>query len=175
MRELTTPEVVDRLITELGRRAKDPVEAFFTGGVTAILHGWRPTTVDIVVKFVGPTDDILRAIPELKESLKVNIELASPDDFIPEIAGWRERSKFIRKEGAASFFHYDMYAQALAKIERAHAQDKIDVEHMLADGLIDRDRLLELFEAIEPELYRYPAIDPASFRRAVEDTVGKQP
>jgi hypothetical protein len=37
VRELTTPEVVDRLVTELGRKAKHPVDAFFTGGVTAIL------------------------------------------------------------------------------------------------------------------------------------------
>jgi hypothetical protein len=26
-------------------------------------------------------------------------------------------------------------------------------------------RLIELFEAIEPELYRYPALDPLAFRR----------
>jgi hypothetical protein len=26
-----------------------------------------------------------------------------------------------------------------------------------------------MFDAIEPQLYRYPAIDPASFRRAVDE------
>jgi hypothetical protein len=30
-------------------------------------------------------------------------------------------------------------------------------------------RLRELFDRIEPELYRYPSIDPPSFRRAVVD------
>jgi hypothetical protein len=29
------------------------------------------------------------------------------------------------------------------------------------------------FDAIEPELYRFPAIDPASFRKAVEDLFSK--
>lgn len=29
-------------------------------------------------------------------------------------------------------------------------------------------RLRELFERIEPELYRYPALNPASFRQAVD-------
>ena len=39
---------------------------------------------------------------------------------------------------------------------------------MLGDGLVDRAELLRHFEQIEPLLYRFPAIDPASFRRAVE-------
>lgn len=30
----------------------------------------------------------------------------------------------------------------------------------------------ELFERIEPELYRYPAIDPAVFRANVEGALG---
>ena len=28
-------------------------------------------------------------------------------------------------------------------------------------------RLLQLYEEIEPELYRYPAVDPVSLRRTV--------
>lgn len=36
---------------------------------------------------------------------------------------------------------------------------------------MEPSRLLELFEAIEPELYRYPAVDPAAFRRGVEELV----
>jgi hypothetical protein len=41
---------------------------------------------------------------------------------------------------------------------------------MLDDDLVDPKQLLALFERIEPELYRFPAIDPPSFRRAVEET-----
>ncbi len=40
---------------------------------------------------------------------------------------------------------------------------------MLRAGLIESDELLRLFAAIEPELYRFPAIDPSSFRSAVEE------
>jgi hypothetical protein len=36
--------------------------------------------------------------------------------------------------------------------------------------LIDPRRALEYFERIEPELYRFPAVDAPSFRRAVEAT-----
>ncbi len=42
---------------------------------------------------------------------------------------------------------------------------------MFDRGLVDRVKLLEYFSAIEPRLYRYPAIDPAAFRRAVERAV----
>jgi len=47
-----------------------------------------------------PPDELLRALPALKESLGVNIELASPPDFIPELPGWRERSPLVFQEGA---------------------------------------------------------------------------
>lgn len=40
---------------------------------------------------------------------------------------------------------------------------------------MEPSRLLELFQAIEPELYRYPAVDPAAFRQAVEELVRDQP
>ena len=62
--------------------------------------------------------------------------------------------------GRLSVFHYDLYAQALAKIERSHAQDLHDVRHMFEEGLIEPGTLMELFDGIEDELFRYPAIDP---------------
>jgi hypothetical protein len=64
--------------------------------------------------------------------------------------------------------HYDLYAQALAKIERGHTQDLNDVRELLRRGLIDPQDVRLHFDAIEPLLYRYPAIDPPSFRQAVE-------
>ncbi len=34
---------------------------------------------------------------------------------------------------------------------------------MLHEGMVERDKLLGLFAAIEPQLYTYPAIDAATF------------
>jgi hypothetical protein len=76
------------------------------------------------------TGSLLRAVPELKESLSVNIELVSPAHFIPELPGWEGRCQFIAQRGPISFYHYDMYAQALSKLERRHARDLADVEEM---------------------------------------------
>ncbi len=39
---------------------------------------------------------------------------------------------------------------------------------MLASGLVEPERLRELYELIEPQLYRYPAIDSAAFRRKLD-------
>ena len=136
-----------------------------------MLYGWRPTTIDIDLTLAPERDELLRALPELKRSLGVNVELAAPHHFIPPLPGWEERSIFIERYGKLSVFHYDPYAQALAKIERRHAQDVSDVRRMFADGLISPGKLRHLFESIEGEIYRYPAIDPVDFRIAVEEAI----
>ena len=158
----------------VGEAAAIDGRVYFTGGATAVLHGWRASTIDVDVRIVPEQDAIFRAIPRLKEQLQLNVELASPDHFIPVKPGWEDRSPFVAREGHVSFHHFDLYAQALAKIERGHAQDAGDVREMLDRGLIERAGLLAYFEAIEPDLYRYPALDPGTFRRAVEDAVGLQ-
>ena len=110
-----------------------------------------------------PEDDaVLRAIPAIKERLQVNIELASPLDFIPVPSGWEDRSPPIVRIGRVGFHHFDLYAQALAKLERGHRRDVADVREMLGRGLVAAPQLLTYFERIEPDLYRYPAIDPPS-------------
>jgi hypothetical protein len=156
---------------ELGRRARVAGRAYLAGGACAVLLDWRPTTIDVDVELDPALEPLLRDIPEIKEALQVNVELASPGHFIPELPGWRERSPFITREGLVDFHHYDFYAQALAKIERAHAKDLDDVREMARRKLIEPHRVREFFDRIAPELYRYPAIDPPSFRRAVEQAV----
>ncbi len=64
---------------------------------SAVLLGFRASTVDIDLKLIPDSDELLRAIPKLKEELQVNVELASPDQFIPPLPEWRERSRFIRR------------------------------------------------------------------------------
>ena len=162
------------MFERLGRAARTPVRVYLTGGATAVLHGWRPTTIDIDLKMVPENDDLLRAMPLLKEELEVNLELAAPDQFIPPLPGWEERSLFIEQVGKVAFHHYDPCSQTLAKIERGHRQDLGDARLMLRTGLVDKERLLELFAAIEPQLYRYPAVDPPSFRRAVESFLASE-
>lgn len=140
-----------------------------------MLHGWRATTIDIVLRLEPEDDAVLRAIAELKNRLGVNVELAAPPDFIPELPGWRDRSPFLLREGSLDVHHFDPYSQALAKIERGFAQDLDDVDAMLRGGLVDARTAAELFEAIVPALFRYPAIDPDAFREKVRDALAATP
>lgn len=157
----------------LGRSVSAERTVYLVGGATAVLEGWRDSTIDIdlALPAQGDADDVLRALVAIKDELELNVELASPSDFVPVPAGWEARSRSIVREGSVTFLHYDLYAQALAKLERAQDRDLDDVGQMIARGLVDPGRLEAFFAEIEPELYRYPAIDPASFRRRVEAAV----
>jgi hypothetical protein len=72
-----------------------------------------------------------------------------------------------------TFRHYDLYAQALAKLERGHDQDLRDVREMVARRLVELKKLLQFYGEIEPRLHQYPAIHAPAFRRAVEEFVRK--
>ncbi len=172
MRHKVDQQRLNDFLHAFAAAAEHPVKVFLTGGASAVLLGWRPSTIDIGLLIVPESDRMLREIPVLKERMKVNLELASLADFIPELSGWQTRSGFIMQEGAAAIFRYDFYAQALAKIERFHELDLVDVREMLCRNLIEPQRLLELFESIAPLLYRFPAIDPDAFRRNVEIVLG---
>ena len=175
MRRPLDSERLRAFMRALGDEAREETRIYFTGGATAVLLGWRTTTVDVDLCMSPDRDALFRAIPELKEKLELNVELASPPDFIPELPEWRERSQLIAREGRVTYYHFDFYSQALSKLQRAHAKDLRDVERMHQDGWVETARLVELFEAIEDQLYRYPAIDPAAFRRRVEDFARAHP
>lgn len=172
MRRLADAERIRAFLATLGTRVTRPTRLYLVGGATAVLQGWRETTIDIDLELVPESDEVLRAIPELKRSLHVNVEIAAPHHFIPELPAWQDRSVFIEQRGKLAIYHYDPYSQVLSKLERRHAKDLADARAMVDEGLVEPERLRSLFESIEPELYRYPAIDPGSFRRAVEEFVG---
>lgn len=174
MRDLADEAHIDQFMRALGRAATSEGRVYLTGGATAVLYGWRESTIDVDIKVVPDNDDLLREIPKLKERLNLNVELAAPSDFIPVPHGWEERSPLIRREGKISFHHFDPVAQALAKAERGHDQDRRDVQQMIASGLIDPADAIAQFEAIESKLYRFPAIDPDSFRRSVDELFQRQ-
>lgn len=173
MRQPVTAARVNEFMKALGSGVRSPARIFLVGGASAVLLGWRDSTIDIDLKTIPDRDDILRELSALKERLEINIELASPGDFIPELPGWEERSQFVRQEGKLTFLHYDFYAQALAKLERSHERDLRDVDEMRLRNLIEPRRLLEFFDQIEDDIQKYPALDAASFRRKVESYVNR--
>jgi hypothetical protein len=172
VREAADLDRIRRFMRVLGAAADVPTRVYFTGGATAVLLGWRASTIDVDIRVEPDTDAVFRVIPAIKESLQLNVELASPVDFIPVRPDWQDRSPFIAQEGLTRFHHFDLYAQALAKVERSHQRDVADVREMLSRGLVEAAKVWEYYASIELQLYRYPALDPESFRRAIESAFG---
>ena len=162
---------VRELMRRLGEEARGPGRVYLVGGASAVVIGWRETTLDVDLKLDPEPAGVFEAIARAKDALDINVELAAPDEFIPPLPDWQARSRFITRHGPVDFLHYDFHAQALAKIERGHDLDRRDVAAMHAHGLIEPDRLLTFLDRIEPGLLRYPAIDPQAFRAKVHAAV----
>lgn len=167
-RNLAKADDIQRLMRALGKYASGPGRVYFTGGATAVMKGWRDATVDVDIKLDPEPAGAFDAIAKIKEELSLNVELASPDQFIPDPPESQARAEFIGREGLVEFYHYDLYAQALAKIERGHARDLVDVRSMIEAGAVEPERLELLFNAIEPRLNRFPAISAGAFRAKLE-------
>jgi len=105
MRQLTDAARLREFMRLLGRRTRAAGRVYLVGGACAVLHDWRSSTIDIDIDLDPGLDALLREIPAIKEELQVNVELASPAHFIPELPGWRDRSPLYRYSAiaAASF------------------------------------------------------------------------
>jgi hypothetical protein len=89
------------------------------------------------------------------------------------LPGWRDRSPFVFHDGNVDVDHFDLYSPVLSKTERGFAHDLDDIRAVAASGMVEPERLGRLYDAIEPDLYRYPAIDPSAFRRKVDAVLGE--
>ncbi|NET62419.1 MAG: hypothetical protein F6K47_41855 [Symploca sp. SIO2E6] len=167
MRSNINPEKIEQLMEILSREARGPGSVYFTGGASALLIGWRTSTIDIDIRLDPEPPGIFQAISKLKQELNINIELASPQDFLPPLPGWRDRSVFIGKRGQVSFYHYDFTAQALSKLSRGYNRDLDDVRAMYTQGLFSVEGLRDCFEAITPELIRFPSLNPEILKSRV--------
>ena len=168
MRSNVDPEKIEKLMKALGREARSSGCIYFTGGASALLMGWRNSTVDINIRLDPEPEGIFQAIAKLKQELDVNIKLASPQDFLPSLPGWRDRSIFIGRYGKISFYHYDFTAQALAKLSRGYDRDRDDVQAMYDQKLFSLENLQNCFDAIVSELIRFPSLDPNLLRNKLE-------
>lgn len=172
MRELADAARIRRFMEAVGAAASREGICYLVGGSTAVLLGWRLTTIAVDIELDPEQDDLLRALPAIKDELRINVELASPRQFIPLPAGWQERSPSVGREERLTFKHFDLYSQALAKLERGHAQDLEDARVMVERAIVEPEPLMAAFEEIEPQLYRFPAIEAGDFRQRVEEFRG---
>lgn len=76
MRELADSTRIERFMRELGKSTSEEGRVYLTGGATAVLEGWRDTTIDVDIKLIPDSDEIL-----------------------PLPTEWEERSPLIGREG----------------------------------------------------------------------------
>lgn len=163
---------IRRLLAALGRRLREPHTVYLVGGTTAVVEGWRATTVDIDLRPEPDSDELLRALAELKERLDVNVELASPLDFLPDLPDWRDRSPWVERHHRLEVRHLDLRLQALAKLERGFETDLLDVRAMLDRELVAPAELRTSLDAMQDRLFRFPAVDASGLARRLEGVLG---
>jgi len=170
VRERLNRDRLSALLLALGESVSSgpACQVYFVGGATAVERGWRLATIDADLSVSD--DRPLARVQAIKEKLRINIELARPDDFVPSLAGSAQRHLFLETVGHVSFFHYDPYAQLLSKIVRGFEHDLDDASHFIDDGLVEVKRFEELVRGIpDVEYARYPNLSRSMVDSAVKD------
>ena len=153
---------IDRLrvhyfLVKLGIEFHYPARLYLVGGTTLVYEGLRQQSLDIDISYEVADEheaEFSRVIRRLKEDMQINIELASPGDFIPLPAGWKERANFVGRFGQVDVFHFDLYSTALSKIERGREGDYEDILAMLRSEQINMVELESAFANILPRVER---------------------
>ena len=148
-------------------KLKTQTIVYFSGGVTAVLHDLRSSTIDIDMIFEPDTHAGYQAIHDLKEDLNMNLEIAAPHHFIPEIPQWRERRLLIEQHRAVAFYHYDLHSQIIAKIQRGYDQDLADARGLLT-LIREPEVLIELLTSIREDFIRFPTLEFDALKTKVE-------
>jgi hypothetical protein len=170
MRNRLTRDSLHLLMRELARFARPnrSYRVYLVGGGTAVLEGWRESSID--ADLYARQDDIFRDVQGIKERLKLNIEFARPEDFVPALEGTENRHVYIETVGRVSFYHYDPYAQLLSKVVRGFARDLADARAFVASGMVDPEQFRRLVAGIPESVYsRYPRLSQAGVQSAADD------
>jgi hypothetical protein len=160
---------IERFLETLGRRFSRPGRVYLVGGTIMVYEGFRSQTLDIDLAYSVPPDahaEFVRAVQELKHELAINVEEASPKDFIPLPSGYEERAKFIGRFGQLDVFHFDIYSVVLSKIERGRDADFNDALVLLKAEWLDFETLEHYFTEILPKMEVFSLkANPDEFQR----------
>jgi hypothetical protein len=138
MRERTDRVRLRRFLDALGRRLRQPVRFYLVGGSVMIDLGLRGTTLD--VDYVADADDpagladLEQQIRVLKNELDINVEPASPADFLPIPGSVLGRSRYIGRHGRLDVYYYHLPSLVLSKAARGLEQDLDDAERLVRAG-----------------------------------------
>jgi len=177
MRPNVTRADIEQFLNDLGAMAHTSGRIYLAGGAALVhsqIRGLGASTEDIDLKLdVADEQAVENVIRQLKAQSNVNVELASPADFIPLPPTWESMSTYVGRYGGLDVFYFDWVTQALAKIERGSSRDLHDVALLQQNGLIQRADLEAAFQAILPQLGhgRFFNVGPALFSQKVNAAV----
>jgi hypothetical protein len=141
MRQRTDGTRLERFLTTLGRRLRRPVRLYLVGGSAMVALGLRGSTLDIdyVATSDDPTalEDLERTIRALKNELDLNVEQASPGDFLPVPRAVLDRSRFVKRYGSIDVYFYHLPTQVIAKCARGLELDLADAEQLVRTGQVE--------------------------------------
>ncbi len=153
LRRAVDRPLIERFLRAVGDQYRRRGRLYLVGGTTMVYEGLRQQTLDIDLAIeVANADhgELFGALRAVRQALDINVEEASPGDFIPLPAGYANRHILIGTFGQVDVFHFDLYRMALSKIERGRVTDLKDVVLLLQNRRIEWDVLERLFREILP-------------------------
>ena len=167
MRQSVTKADIEKFLTALGKAYRKQGRIYLAGGAALVHMGLRAGStldIDVVIEATNE-DEMVTAIRRLVEQMQINIEFASPADFIPVPVQWMAHSRYIGRYGQIDAFYYDFYSLVLSKISRGSDRDLIDVKLLVQQQLITLDELDAAYKEILPRVGKRPYInlDPQKF------------
>ena len=156
---------IEKFLT--GKAYRKQGRIYLAGGAALVHMGLRSGStldIDVVIETINE-DEMVTAIRRLVEQMQINIEFASPADFIPVPAQWMEHSRYIGRYGQIDAFYYDFYSLALSKISRGSDRDLIDVKLLVQQQLITLEELDAAYKEVLPRMGKrqYINLNPQKF------------
>jgi hypothetical protein len=153
LRRAVDRPLIERFLRAVGDQYRRGARLYLVGGTTMVYEGLRQQTLDIDLAIeVANADhsDLFGVLRAVRQALDINVEEASPGDFIPLPAGYANRHIFIGTFGQVDAFHFDLYSMALSKTERGRVTDLKDVVLLLQKQHIEWKMLESQFREILP-------------------------
>ena len=168
MRPTVDKAEIERFLRTFGQQYRKPGRLYIAGGAALVHAGIRSgRTQDIDIEVTD--GNMLLTIDQLKHRLHLNIEMASPKDFLPVPRQWETMSQYVGRYGDIEVFYFDFYSIALSKIDRGTTRDLQDVQLLVQQRAIDLPTLDAAFQDVMSQVQtpqgrmRYPRFDSTDF------------
>jgi hypothetical protein len=158
---------IEAFLDFLGKSFHKAGRLYLAWGAALVHMGIRQgATMDIDVAIeASDEDEMVTAIRRIVEQMQINVEFASPGDFIPLPTQWMSQAHYVGRYGEVDVFYFDFYSLALSKISRGNDRDLIDVKLLLQQKVITLEELDAAYREVLPRMGKRPYInlDPQRF------------